>query len=53
MELNYPLEVIIGLLVLCGLLYLGDHPPAGRSAPTATHAPVVQPAATGTAAGGN
>ena len=26
MEANYPLEVVMGLLVLFGLLYMGDHP---------------------------
>ncbi len=53
MELNYPLEIIIGLMVLCGLLYFGGHPSAGPTHPADTHAPVVQPTATNPAPGGN
>ncbi len=42
MEMNFPLEVVVGLLVLFGLLYLGDHrvgesANVGRPSPTMTH----------------
>lgn len=45
MEMNFPLEVVVGLLVLFGLLYLGDHrggqsAAAGRPLPIMIHHPV-------------
>ncbi len=48
MEMNFPLEVVVGLLVLFGLLYLGDHRTgqstiAGRPLPTIIHHSVKSP----------
>lgn len=44
MEMNFPLEVVVGLLVLFGLLYLGDHrggqiANTARLTPAMTHHP--------------
>ncbi|MCL5945536.1 MAG: hypothetical protein M1472_01630 [Planctomycetes bacterium] len=33
MDTNYPLEIVIGLLVLLGLVYLAEHQAPGRSTP--------------------